>query len=328
MTRLRRQVTLFIAILLVTVPFMCTALVRASMSFTADDQYLYGSVTAYLPDGATSMELKGPAGTFNKSNAGAAYIEGNGKITINYGYMAKGSTYTIRLFDADGAEVTEAFTFFIKANSGSKGTFLVPVPTDAATPTPIPSPTPTPTPIPESTPTPVPPIVVNTPTPSPTPTEAPKATSSPVPTETPTPIPTETPTPTPTPSETATPVPTNTVTPVPTSSVTESTEPPTESQQTVPSERAVATPRPTVANYEVKKAVAEILPGVYISDEYSVMRVSWVTFILGIFSFMFIGFVVMFLFKLREGDRQIAEHRFFKGSDELRVKDNEEDDIE
>lgn len=325
MTRLRQKAIIFISTLLVLVPFMRIANLRASMSFTADDQYLYGSVTAYLTDGATSMELSGPAGTFNKSNAGSAYIEGNGKITINYGYMAKGSTYTIRLYDSNGAEVTGDFTFFLKANSGTKGTFLVPPPNDVPTPTPIPSPTPTPTPIPDATPTPVPPIVVNTPTPSPVPTNTPTA----VPTDTPTPTPSDTPTPTPTPTvtpeSTATPVPTEspTPTPIPTETTTENTTvPPSVNEQT----HETDAPRPTVANYEVKKAVADILPGVYITDEYSVMRVSWSAFIWGLFGSIFIGFAIMFLFKLREGDKEIAEHRFFKGSDELYVKDNEEDD--
>ena len=126
--RRSRNIFLLISTLIIVLPLMRLSMLSASMSFTADDDYLYGAVTVYFPDGGVEMELSGPGGTFNKGNAGDAYIEGDGKATINYGYMKQGTTFTIRIYAEDGSEIGDAFTFFIKAKNGSSGTFLVPVP--------------------------------------------------------------------------------------------------------------------------------------------------------------------------------------------------------
>lgn len=333
--RTKKTTILFISILFMVVPLMRISMLRASMSFTADDTYLYGAVTVYFPDGAVSMEMSGPDGTFNKGNAGSAYIESDGKATINYGYMKEGSTFTLRVFDADGAEVNSDFTFFIKAKNGSSGTFLVAPPEEAPTPTPIPSPTPTPTPIPEATPTPIPPIVVNTPTPSPEPTSTPTpaAESTPTPTNTPTPSPTPTPEPTPTETPTPSPEPTSTPSPVPTESPTPSPEPtdtptpvpetePTE-EPTMPEPSETEPPEPTVKNYEVKKAIANIIPGVYIENPHEEMRISWDAFISATLILFLLGFLIMFLFKVHEGNKKILERRYFKG---IEIENKEPED--
>lgn len=327
-------IAIITVLLMVLIPIQ---IVEASMTFTVDDTYLRGSITAYLPDteNTYSLEVSGPGGTFNKNNAGVCYHEDFGKITIDYGYMEKGSKFTMKLTDQNGTDAG-MFTFTIKAKT--KGTFLVQPPNDAPTPTPIPSPTPEPTRTPESTPTPVPPIILNTPTPSPEPTEKPKPTETPNPTEvpattpepTPEPTPTETPTPTPTPIPTATPtpIPTDTPTPVPTP-----TEEPTEPisvtaaviVETEPSD--TEPPKETEGKNVVVKKIEDAavkIPGIYKEETSSKVRVKLDVAIASIAVTFLIGFAVMFVVRLAKESKKISVEAFFRGGLSEESEEDEE----
>lgn len=334
--RAKRLTSLFIVIAILILSPIC--IVNASMTFTADETYLKGSVTVYLPDKDNQyyLEMSGPGGTFNKNNAGSCYQEGDGKITIDYGYMGKGSSFTLKLMDESGNDIGKAFTFTIKAKT--KGTFLVQPPENAATPTPIPSPTPTPTPIPNATPTPVPPVVINTPTPSPRPTKepdpSPTNTQTPVPTDTPTPTPTDTPTPSPEP--TVSPTPTLTIEPEPTD-----TPIPSESKTevpTTPSETMAEVIEPSESEQEEKKEKKTVIekiedaavniPGIYKRTESGKVRVRLNVAIASIVVAFLIGFCIMFVAKLAIESKKITTEEYFKGTlsrDDSDTEEREED---
>lgn len=294
----------------------------ASMTFTADDTYLRGSITAYLPDteNSYSLEISGPDGTFNKSNSGSCYHEEDGKITIDYGYIPKGSSITVKLTDQNGTDAG-MFTFVIKAKT--KGTFLVPFPEDAPTPTPIPSPTPEPTKEPDATPTPIPPITLNTPTPLPTPTPSPKPTNTPTLEATPTPeptiepTPTETPTPTPIPTATPSPVPTSTPTPEPTP-IEIPTEPSViEAESDIePSETEPPLEEENTNNVVVEKIeeVAIKVPGIYRAEKSNKVRVDIDVAIASIIVAALLGFSIMFVIRLSKESKKISREAFFRGT--------------
>ena len=305
--------------ILMLVPFH---FLRANMTFTADDTYLKGAVTVYLPDKENeyALEMSGPGGTFNKGNSGSCYIEGDGKITINYGYMEKGRSYSLKVTSSDGSEIGQ-FTFVIK--SKTSGSFLVSPPDNAATPTPIPSPTPEPTREPEATPTPVPPVVINTPTNTPKPTKTTDPTSTPTsqptPTPTETPVPTDTPTPEPTPSDT--PIPTDIPTLIPTEEPIANIEPtktPTESTTT---ETTEPEPSETEPQKEEKKTVidhiedvAVNIPGIYQNPETKTVRVKWNVAVASLVVAFLLGFCIMFVVRLAKESKRISTEAFFKGT--------------
>lgn len=326
--RKRRLLSLGIVIaILILLPFQ---ILRASMTFTADDTYLKAAVTVYLPDkeNSYSFEMSGPGGTFNKGNAGSCYIEGDGKITINYGYMEKGKSYSLKVTSSDGTEIGQ-FTFTIK--SKTSGTFLVQPPDNAATPTPIPSPTPEPTRPPEATPTPVPPIVINTPTPVPPKnTDTPTPTPSDTPTPSPEPTPSDTPTPEPTPSDT--PVPTETPSPTPTEeadpiAIVEPTDTPEPTESTTTGETDPE-PEKTEPEQKEKKNILEKIedaavniPGIYKNPVSKTVRVKQNVAIAAIAVAFLLGFCIMFVVKLAQESRRITTEAFFKGA----LNQNEQD---
>ena len=309
-----------IGIILLILTFMPFRTLLASMTFKADDTYLKAAVTVYLPDKENiySFEMSGPGGTFNKSNAGSCYIEGDGKITINYGYMEKGSSYTLSVKDAGGNDIGQ-FTFTIK--SKTSGNFLVQPPENAATPTPIPSPTPEPTTEPDATPTPVPPIVINTPTTTPS--------KTPDPTDTPTPTPSNTPVPTETPSPSDTPTPTETPSPVPTEEPTETSDPtatpiPTEEMTTTENQQTEQEPSETEQIQEPEEKsdnivdkiedVAVNIPGIYKTKTGKTVRVKQNVAIASIIVAFLIGFCIMFVIRLAKESKRISTEEFFRGT--------------
>ncbi len=287
----------------------------AGVTSTVDETYLRCAITVYFPDSENiySVEITGPGGTFNKSNAGSNYIDGTGKATINYGYLPEGSSITIKVFNGEGSEVTmKSFVLSEK----SKGAFLVSIPDTAATPTPIPTPTPEPTPIPNATPTPVPPIVINTPTP----TEQPKNTATPTPTPsdtpnpTPEPTPTETPTPSPTPSDTPSPTPSDTPTPIPTKQSTEPsepTQPETSEPQTEPTTEETQKEDSGFVE-SVKKSVAA-LPGAYIDKTTNELMVTPGLVVASTTLMFVIGFISSFLVKSHIYKKRETIAMFFNG---------------
>ena len=318
-----RTLSLFTAILITLL--MPVHILLAGITTTVTETYQRCAITAYFPDKDNQyyLEVSGPGGTFNMSNSGSCYIEGSGKATINYGYLAKGSKLTIKITDASGSEL-EVGTFFLSENT--KGSFLVSPPSGAATPTPIPSPTPEPTRPPEATPTPIPPVVINTPTPVP-------ATNTPIPTtapveDTPTPIPTETPTPEPTATETPTPIPTDT--PVPTEEPTPvPTETPTPEPTDTPVPEVTDIPEPTIPPtndsgfvHEVKK-VAAIIPGVYIEDGTQHLRIKPQVILAGTLIMYIIGLVSTFLIINHQDKKKRLIEMYFRGGMDIESKEEE-----
>ena len=123
------------------------------------------------------------------------------------------------------------------------------------------------------------------------------------------------------PTDTPTPIPTDTPTPIP----APETEAPTEPTAQEPDTAYYEDTEPTVKNYEIKKAVASFIPGVYINNPHEEMRISWVAFICGSIILFILGFLVMFLFKVHEGNKQIIERRYFKGAEVEPIAPDDED---